>query len=475
MLTCQICGYQHPSMIHFKHIRDHGLSTDEYKLKYPNSPMRIQSSEVRAKSSASKAGKVSPLKGRQLTEEHKSKLAKAAKTGYESGRVIHWNTGNVTSIEVREKIAKGNTSCLNRGNVKQRSKKHLRMEDGAAQYGCLLIEIDEYTSMAKAKCSTCDHVFSFTHQIFYPSRLAITKKLCPVCQPRETFSSKSEKELLEFIKSICSENVIANDREVLGGKEIDVFIPSLKLGFEFTGLYWHAEKQNPEKKHLLWKTQFAKKRGVKLITVFEDEWLNKRSIVESRIRGMLNANETKFNARSLDIREVQPKMVTNFLNSNHIQGKDAATIKLGLFDGEELIMLTTFKKSNVVKGGDGKSWELSRLCSKLNCRVRGGASKLIKHFQDEFNKENLPLLSYADTRWSTGDLYETLGFTFAGASSPSYWYMSDYKIRVHRSTLMKHRLVKCDDDKLLTEWDLAQRSGYDRIWDCGTTKWILNK
>ena len=136
-------------------------------------------------------------------------------------------------------------------------------------------------------------------------------------------------------------------------------------------------------------------------------------------------------------------------------------------------MLTTFKKTNMVKGGNGSNWELSRLCSKLGTRVRGGASKLIKWFQLKHNTEKLDLISYADSRWSTGDLYSAVGFEYAGKSQPSYWYMTDYKSRIHRSSLMKHKLVKREEDKQLTEWQLAQQIGYDRIWDCGTTKWIL--
>ena len=178
-------------------------------------------------------------------------------------------------------------------------------------------------------------------------------------------------------------------------------------------------------------------------------------------------------ARKCNIKNVAPKIKNEFLELNHIQGKDTSTISIGLYNNEELVAIACFKKTNIVKGGDGKMWELSRFCSKLNTRVIGAAGKLINEFNNSVNQNKLPLISYADKRWSTGALYETLGFKFIGSTPANYWYMSDYKVRKHRSSLMKHRLVECEEDKQLTEWQLAQKKGYDRIWDCGNTKWIL--
>lgn len=39
----------------------------------------------------------------------------------------------------------------------------------------------------------------------------------------------------------------------------------------------------------------------------------------------------------------------------------------------------------------------------------------------------------------------------------------------------KHKLVKLGCDSLLTEWEIMQNLGYDRIWDCGQTTWVWNK
>jgi hypothetical protein len=475
MLQCRICGYSHPSIIAPLHIKKHGLSTAEYKQKFPDAVMRVQTAESKAKMSASKIGKPSKLKGVPKSIQAIENQRQSLKEGYASGRIKHWNTGRATPPEIREKIADGNRKASNAGNQLQRSKKHERMHQAANSFNCSILSIDDERGLAVACCNKCATTFQFTNQIFYPSRLKNTQKLCPMCQPRLTFSSQSEQEVADFIEA-CGQKIIRNDRSVLGGFEIDIFVPDLKLGFEFTGLYWHAEKQNNNRLHLLWKMQHAAKVGVQLINIFEDEWKSKREIVESKIRNLLKIEGRRIFARHTQIDIVDSRQAQQFLNHNHIQGKDTSTIKLGLYFKNELVQLATFKKTNVVKGGRGEHWELSRLCALNNTRVIGGASKLITHFNCEFNTERSPLISFADRRWSNGNVYRALGFKYVGETSPSYWYILDrYTRRVHRSSFMKHRLLeKFNGDPSKSEWELAQEVGLDRIWDCGTTKWVLD-
>jgi len=473
MLKCQICGYEHEFMIAPTHIKKHGLTTHEYQKKYPSSKLRIQTEQSKSKISTSKLGKENKkLKNRIFSEEHRQNLSKSLKNGHATGSIIHWNQGNHWSDEVKQRISQSNKDTFNIGNERQHLAKLERMNTGAELFGCSLIDIKENTAVAK--CNTCFHVFEYTHQIFYPSRLNLTNKLCPVCNPRETFSSHGEREIMEFIKTIYQGNIVANDREQLGGKEIDIYIPEFKLGIEFTGLYWHAENQNSSNKHLLWKYQFALKNGIRLITIFEDEWNNKQEIVKSRIKGILGKCANRIFARNCIIKQIEnPKIKREFLEKNHIQGNDQPTFSFGLFYNDELVSIMTFKKTNIVKGGDGVQWELSRFCSKLDFLVVGGASKLLKHFKN-INKNNVEIISYADVRWSNGNLYKKLGFTFEHVSSPSYWYTNDYKVRHHRSKFMKHIIVKkFNEDPSKSEWEIMKDNGYDRIWDCGTSKWLL--
>ena len=55
---------------------------------------------------------------------------------------------------------------------------------------------------------------------------------CPYCSKSKRIS-KAEKEILKYIKTLIpKDEIIENDRILLGGKEIDIFIPSKNIGFE---------------------------------------------------------------------------------------------------------------------------------------------------------------------------------------------------------------------------------------------------
>jgi hypothetical protein len=102
--------------------------------------------------------------------------------------------------------------------------------------------------------------------------------------------------------------------------------------------------------------------------------------------------------------------------------------------------------------------------------IVGGASKLLKHFERAFLPNKL--ISYADRRWSKGDVYYKMGFSFTRNTPPNYWYF--YKKRAdkplhHRYKFAKHTLEKQLEtfDPNLTEWENMKKNHYDRIWDSG--------
>jgi hypothetical protein len=51
--------------------------------------------------------------------------------------------------------------------------------------------------------------------------------------------SNMEYELFSFINSICDFNIIRNSKRVIKPLEIDIYIPDLKLAFEFNGDWYH--------------------------------------------------------------------------------------------------------------------------------------------------------------------------------------------------------------------------------------------
>jgi hypothetical protein len=288
------------------------------------------------------------------------------------------------------------------------------------------------------------------------------------CNKCTTSVSKLETEINDFIKSFSIET-ITSSMSIIKPNQIDIFVPSNNLAIEFDGLYWHSELHKDKNYHLN-KTELCEAKGIKLIHVFEDEWLFKQDIVKSRIKNILGLTGNKIFGRKCDIREVNSIESKDFLNNNHIQGNVNSSIKLGLYYNNELVSLMLFGKPRLGIGKKYDGYELTRFCNKLDTTVIGGASKLLKYFIKIYNPKQI--VSYADRRWSQGDLYSNLGFTEITKNKPNYWYIIG-KSRKHRFAFRKDILIKEGFDNSKSEHEIMLERGIYRVYDCGTITYKL--
>lgn len=288
---------------------------------------------------------------------------------------------------------------------------------------------------------------------------------CPYCA--NSGISKEECSLHDFVASLVGgANVYHNDRSLLSPLEVDIFIPSKKIAIEYDGLYWHNDEQQPNHKYHLLKTELCEDKDIQLIHIFENEWLFKRNIVESRLKDLFGMPSHVIFARKCLVKEVEASASMNFQEDNHLQGAVNANVNLGLYFKDELISLMTFGKPRFDKKHE---WELLRFCNKLGHHIPGAASKLLKHFERQYHPKSI--VSYADRRWSRGKLYEALGFTLDHVSAPNYWYFNDYKSMNLQSRVkfQKHHLsdlLECFDPTK-SEIENMRANGYHRIFDCG--------
>jgi len=291
------------------------------------------------------------------------------------------------------------------------------------------------------------------------------------CQKCGVVNTEPENELSSWLNGL-ELNIIRNNRTILNGKELDIYIPSHNVAIEFDGLYWHSEKKIKKDYHLN-KTIECEKQNIHLIHVFEDEWSHKQDIVKSRLMNILGLTPNKIYGRKCTIKEVSSKESKEFLNDNHIQGNVNSKVKLGLYYNDELVSLMTFGTLRKSMGGISKegSYELLRFCNKLNTTIIGGANKLLKHFIKTHNPKEIT--SYADRRWSQGGLYNNLGFTHIHDSKPNYWYIIGLN-REYRFKYRKDVLVKEGYDPSKTEHEIMLERGIYRIYDCGNKKYLLN-
>jgi len=288
-------------------------------------------------------------------------------------------------------------------------------------------------------------------------------------------TSNTEKELIEFIKNNYEGEVITNTRKLVKGFEIDIFLPGVNIAIEFDGLYWHSELNGKGWKYHLYKTEKCEEQGIQLIHIFEDEWRYKENIVKSRILNILGKTKIKIYARQCTIKEIDNKTKNKFLIQNHIQGEDKSKYKFGLYHQDELVSLITLGNLRKVTGNKHKenNYELLRFCNKLDTIIIGGFSKLLKHFIKTHHPESI--ISYADRRWSMGELYKKNNFIFVHNTNPNYWYMKYYNQREHRFKYTKQKLSKIlpNFSPELSEWENMKNNKYDKIWDCGSKKYEM--
>ena len=293
-----------------------------------------------------------------------------------------------------------------------------------------------------------------------------SKSRCPKCNDWGT--SAQEQSVIEFLKSYFS-NVVEHDRTIISPYELDIVIPEKKIAIEYCGLYWHSELAGKDKNYHLNKLKACNDKGYTLITIFEDELVNHKDVVLSRLKNIFGIVDDVcvVYARKCEVREISTSDASNFCNKYHLQGYNGAKIKLGLFYNSLLVSVMTFSRPSISKGGNPNSdmWELQRFCSLTNYRIIGGASKLLKHFENNYKWATI--ISYADRRWSIGNLYNQLCFKYVGATQTNYWYLKKQE-RIHRFALRKNS----EDPKDQTEWEIRRYQGWNRIWDCGNLKYV---
>lgn len=295
--------------------------------------------------------------------------------------------------------------------------------------------------------------------------------ICNNCYPSKKIGEKVKSEILSFLQENYKGQIDINNRKILkDNKELDFYLPDIKLAIEYDGILWHSEKfGGKDKLYHINKTKECEKKGIQLIHIFENEWIFKKNIVKSILLNILGKNE-KYYARQCKIKIVNTDEKEKFLIDNHLQGNCNSKINIGLYKDDILLQIMTFSKSRFNKKYE---YELTRFCNKLGISVIGGANKIFKYFLRNYNPKSI--ISYSDIRFFSGNFYEKLGFEYLGSSSPNYYYFkySDQYNLQNRMKFQKHKLKYLLEnyDDSISEKDNMINNNYDLIWDCGNKKY----
>lgn len=506
-ITCKICGEEFENIIPYQHLSKHKITVSKYREQHgPNWAPDFDWKKFIQEKQAHRRGK-------KLSEEHVEKLKKAfeqREQKYQTGELVR--TSRTFSAEQRDQaslikkqyaethpdkvklwIAKAHKTRkhnaqsglkpYHRGwkqspELKQKIKNSLAKHRERQKNQTLI----DYQSKLDAiginitgrdgstvffLCQNCNYSFDKSLQNLQNKKFR--EDFCPNCQIVHKHHSQAETEIFELMHSHYPMTKMG-DRSQITPYELDIWIPDLNIAIEYCGLYWHSELAGAKSSdYHRNKLERCRAKGIRLVTIFEDEWKHRKDTVLNMLNRLLQVPSKPVYARKCQIRELPGKTGKEFLEENHIHGHAAASYYLGLYLAEQLVYVMSFTKNNISRNNQG-IWEIQRMAGLNGYQVPGAASRLFKYFLSRYNPDQV--ISYADLRWFTGDSYKNMGFEKTSDTKPGYWYIDfNHGQRKHRFSLRKNK----DDNASLTEWQNRQLQGWDRIWDCGHAKWVWQK
>jgi hypothetical protein len=496
MLRCPICSLEFKK-IDTQHLKKHGHTVESYLHLYPDGPIgacketkQKQGEAVRARGQRSEETrqKISKnLKGKSkgrvagtytTSEETKAKQSESRKKFYkENGVSQEWAANISKSLKQkfadspRQKMDRESDSYKNRLQIIRDLADRKKIE-AAARLESELQHLDwadvlhiTAAERVTVSCRVC--LSQINRQIQTYRKHQFQPSLCHTCFPPLRGTSAAEEEIADFLYSIGL-NPERHVRGVLPNNlELDFYLPDKKIAIEYHGLYWHSTAMDyPKDKHRR-KYEECRNRGIHLVQIFEDEWVNKNDIVKSRLASLFRKQKSTVFARKCTVKEISSRDASAFLDLYHLQGGAARTkINFGIFHDSVLLGVATFQKPRVAmnQSREEGTYELVRF-STLG-QIPGAFSKLLQYAIKTLQCKRIT--SWADLRWSncTDNVYIRNGFMKKSESPVGYSY-TDLARRYHRYGCRKPTGYEGTE----LQWN-EQNKRY-AIYDAGTINYVL--
>jgi len=303
---------------------------------------------------------------------------------------------------------------------------------------------------------------------------------CPECSHHR---SKGEAAIFNFVSIFCEP--ISRDRATLGGKELDIHIPERKLAIEYCGEYWHGassiEEERKDRKRHLEKYEACRAKGIRLLTIYESEWLNRPKALKHLIRNALGKSRGSVMARKCELVKVDHNTAVEFYDRYHPQGGAGSGEHYALMYSGKMVACMRFTFGANDRGANSERvWTLSRYATRIN--VRGGATRLMTAFIREHNPSVIK--SFSDNRYFDGGMYEALGFKLEEVTEPDYQVYHQKigllpKSAWQRKSIPK-RIKEIGSDEVFdpktdhrTEREMTFLLGAQRVFDCGKKRWTF--
>lgn len=241
--------------------------------------------------------------------------------------------------EIQESIvAKNKQWCKNNPDkLKSRSQRNLKSRLQKRDISYIdaykdIIHPDDYATLQKTyiskiriKCPVCgeyeyhpfSNVFTHNHKSLKPGR---SVPMCSNCRV-QSFASGKEIEIVEFIKTICSDTYIRNSRSIIPPFELDIYYPEKQIAIEFNGDYWHDENHKPRDYHYN-KYLLCKQNSIILVSIFESFWDINQDAIKKYLIDLFNGISNSLSYQSNMLNNNFPD-INNFNNISGVYVEDS--------------------------------------------------------------------------------------------------------------------------------------------------------
>jgi len=280
--------------------------------------------------------------------------------------------------------------------------------------------------------------------------------------------SNFRSEIIQFLKSECELHKKKTEIKDYQTQRRGVYLPQINCLILFHQLT-HEYLESPDIKsvHI---GQFPNK----IIHVWEDQWIYQGKKLESKLKSLLGTTE-RIHGRTTSITRLNNQNLINFLEDNHLNVAIKAKYKFGIIKEDELLAAMSFSSGREIErnGKIYNSYELLRFCNRLNITVVGGFSKLLNHFINMYQPDDI--MTYVDADWSDGELYTKLGFEYADKVPPmEFWLNQLTGLREYPRFVLKMKnlpmtILESAKDKSR----FLRENGYLQVFNSGSYKFIL--
>lgn len=421
---------EHPSLskeIQEKRVETFKENIDQWKEKFEKTMLErygttsaLQNEEIKNKmkqTNIEKYGVENPLQN----EEIKNKMVNTVKEKYNTDCVLKnkeikeksdktniekYSVDNVFKSKIfQDKIKITNLEKYGVEHVLQNDKiKEKMLENLKRTYNDKILEKYNATNYSFDNkeltifCEKCGKKYNIRFDLLH-NRIDNKIEICTNCNPVGSRYGK-QLQLTKFIEENYNKEILIGKRQIINPLELDIYLPDVKLSFEFNGIYWHSELNKLDNYHQI-KTDLCLEKDIQLIHVWEDDWDNKQEIVKSIILKKLKKSNT-ISSKDCEIKEINE--TDQFLIENNLESPIKSDINIGLFYIDEQFGLMCLNKVD-------DSYHITRFCYKNYTFVDNGFETMLKFFIEKYKPNKIS--SCVDRSYFSGQSYLDFGFVLS--------------------------------------------------------------